>query len=447
MHFVNRGKSEDTPESRMTENIEGVFNEYWREKIVEASRRGSNGKAQRGKVVGKGKPPYGYTYADGQFIIVESEAAVIRMVYQWYIEGDESGSGPMVDERIARRLSEMRTPTPYEKFVRHKARRVHTLGFWHGTQVRVILRNETYAGIWRYGKKIGKNGKCGKRPLEEQIAVNVPAIISRAIFQAAQEQREYNKQMSKRNAKREYLLRGLITCNCGYKMVGRYYKNTGTWYYCCHSHEKHYDLESRCQQKKVRGDYLDAYVWEYVLDLWTDRERFEKALYEAQEVERQAVRPKRERLEMINNLIAECEVESEGLSAALAQVSINGLLSQTIKKNITELEKRYADLIRERNETERALNIQQLTNEDIASAMQFREDVILGMQNPTFEDMRRSLDVLRVKVTVKGTEGKVKCIVPIGEVTFDLCTPANTCMFTWRPACTRIPCPGMRMNS
>lgn len=40
LHFVNRGKSTNTPEDRMTENIEAVFNEYWREKIIEGCKRG-----------------------------------------------------------------------------------------------------------------------------------------------------------------------------------------------------------------------------------------------------------------------------------------------------------------------------------------------------------------------------------------------------------------------
>lgn len=425
LHFVNRGKSVDTPESRMTENIEGVFNEYWREKIIEASRRGSNGKAQRGMVVGKGKPPYGYTYSNGQFTVVDSEATVIRMIYQWYIKGDENGSGPMVDERIARRLSEIKIPTPYEKYPRHNARRIHSSGFWHSTQVKVVLQNETYAGIWRYGKNIGFSGKGGKRSREEQIPVNVPPIISYPVYQAAQQRREYNKQSSKRNAKREYLLRALVTCQCGYRMSGRYSKNIGVWYYCCSSHDKHYDLESRCPQKKIRGDYLEAYVWDYVLSLWNDKDRYEQALHKAQEIEKQAAQPKRERLDMINNLLAECVVESEKLSTALTQVPADGLLSQTIKKNIHELEGRYSGLIKERTETEQALNSQQLTDEDIANAMRLREDILIGMQNPTFEQMRRYLEFLRVKIVVNGTEGKVRCIVPIEEFTFDLCIPPN----------------------
>ncbi len=171
-----------------------------------------------------------------------------------------------------------------------------------------------------------------------------------------------------------------------------------------------------------------------MLELLTDRERFEKALYDAQDAERQAVKPKQERLETVDKLIAECEVESEGLTAALAQVPKDGVMSRTIKKNIAELEKRYTDLSEERSKIEKVLSNQILTDEDITEALQFREDAIVGMHNPTFENMRRSLEVLRLNVVVKSTQVTIKCLIPVGEVTFDLRTPlSHACISRQRP--------------
>jgi hypothetical protein len=229
-------------------------------------------------------------------------------------------------------------------------------------------------------------------------------------------------------------------------MVGRYSKNMGYWYYCCSAHEKHYDLENRCQQKKIRGDYLEVYVWSYVLDLLTDRNRFEAALRDAQESERQAAQPKQERLETIYDLIAECEAESEEISAILAQVPKDGLMSRTIKSKITELENRYAGLCEERDQIERELNTQQFTDEDISGGLQFREDVITGMQNPTFEDMRRCLEILRLRVIIQGTEGKLKCIIPAGEISFDLCTLPSICISSSPLICAAIPSLRTRTN-
>src|SRR6266498_1661417 len=75
-------------------------------------------------------------------------------------------------------------------------------------------------GVWRYGKYVAQGGKGGKRLIDEQIPVNVPAIISREAWEFAQERRSYNSRVARRKMKREYLLRGLIYCGCGRGMVG-----------------------------------------------------------------------------------------------------------------------------------------------------------------------------------------------------------------------------------
>ncbi len=138
---------------------------------------------------------------------------------------------------------------------------------WCSATVHIILTNETYVGVWRYGKRIGNEGRRGKRPIAEQIAVSVPALIERELWDTAQARREYNKRMAKRNAKREYLLRGMGRCGeCNYALGGEYSK--GYTYYRCSRHASHFaGLEERCSQKAVRADKLEAITWGYVLDL------------------------------------------------------------------------------------------------------------------------------------------------------------------------------------
>ncbi|MBM4422617.1 MAG: recombinase family protein [Chloroflexi bacterium] len=77
LHYCNRGKSENTPESRMTENIEAVFGDYWREKIIESSRRGRLSKAANGKWPCDGHAAYGYRKEgkgrDARLVVHEAE--------------------------------------------------------------------------------------------------------------------------------------------------------------------------------------------------------------------------------------------------------------------------------------------------------------------------------------------------------------------------------------
>ena len=74
-----------------------------------------------------GIPPYGYRMADGELVIEESEAAVVRQIYAWFLEGN----GVM---RITQMLNAAGYPTS------------NGLEKWGKAHVRYILSNERYAG-------------------------------------------------------------------------------------------------------------------------------------------------------------------------------------------------------------------------------------------------------------------------------------------------------------
>jgi hypothetical protein len=61
-----------------------------------------------------------------------------------------------------------------------------------------------------------------------------------------------------------------------------------------------------------------------------------------------------------------------------------------------------------------------LTDESLARAVQFRADILDGLNEPTFEDTR--LDVELLQVNVKEKEGKaiIRCPLPIEPLEVDL---------------------------
>ena len=68
-----------------------------REKINERMTRGRHQKVRSGSVLVSGKPPYGYRLVkdeDGRQILEldEDQASIVRLVFTWYLEGDESGN-------------------------------------------------------------------------------------------------------------------------------------------------------------------------------------------------------------------------------------------------------------------------------------------------------------------------------------------------------------------
>src|ERR1041384_256452 len=117
---------------------------------------------------------------------------------------------------------------------------------WESVTVQRIISAETYAGVWYYGK--------------EQIPVQVPALVSREIWELAQEKRIYNIKFSKRKMKREYLLRGLIFCGCGRGMVG-----TNGTYYCTRRYQT--SGGEACTEGFVKGHVVESITWGYILGL------------------------------------------------------------------------------------------------------------------------------------------------------------------------------------
>ena len=69
-----------------------------------------------------------------------------------------------------------------------------------------------------------------------------------------------------------------------------------------------------------------------MLDLMTDRERFEQGLLDAQALEQESMEPKRERLALIEKLIADCERDAQRLVSSLAELPSSGLIADTLNQ-------------------------------------------------------------------------------------------------------------------
>lgn len=418
VHTCDIGKIESELEIVLV--IKGWQGGDERKKIIERTTRGRNHKAQAGKVVGSGKALYGYRYSDGELNIIEDEARIVRLICEWYVKGetDERGEWRKVStHEICRRLQAMGAPVPSKNHFWGERR-----GIWSPDILYKILKNETYAGVWRYGKNIGNGGRMGKRPIEEQIAVNVPAIIDRDLWNAAQAKREYNVLMSKRRAKFDYLLRGLVRCNCGLRMIGRHRADVNLpdpRYYRCQTETRTW-VTRECKQKIIRADGLETGVWGYVKGLLENAVEYESLLREAQRGELEQVSPKQQELETVEQLLCACEAEVTECAAALRIA--RGKVRGKLEGQQDEINARYDALSKRHAELSAKITTRQLTDEAVDSAMQFREHVIAGMQNPSPETKRRILEILGVEVKVNAARFWVCFRVGTNRPAFDLQT-------------------------
>lgn len=398
-----------------------------RKKIIERTTRGRNGKAMSGKVVGSGRVLYGYSYSDGRFIINDIEAQTVRLIYHWYVVGDEDGN-KVSEWMITKKLSELAIPTPSESGGRaRQQRKTRANGMWSIATVHLILTNEAYAGTWRFGKKIGRYGKGGTRPIGEQISVEIPAIVDRETWSQAQLRRVENKRMAKRNEKHHnYLLRGMVKCGCGSAMYG--YSKMGRsrrhiYYRCGQLSNRFAGIETICPERATNGQALEAFAWDYVYEKTKTAEDFEVALRLAQREEEDSLAPKREQLETVLEQVAETEREAGEIAEALKRVSRGGAVEKKLLADMERVEVLYARRIKRRDELGAALASRKYTESNISAAMQFRLDVIEGMENATLEDKRRAFEFLNAKVVVNGKRASIKCLIPgeAGQFEFNTC--------------------------
>ncbi len=387
-----------------------------RKKIRERSMRGKRAKARTGRVVGT-RAPYGYDHIRDEngkvvnFTPLEEEAKIVQLIYQWYVYGDESGQR-LSAGGVAKRLSEMRIPTPGEtNSGYHRSRRS---GMWHAYTVLSVIERETYAGIWRFGVRIGPTRN--ERPKDEWIEVEVPPLVDRETWEAAQELRGQNKLFSRRNKQHDYLLSGLIRCVCGRAMSGEYFSDH-QYYTCTWRNNHHSHLEERtCWARSVRADAIEEDVWDSIIDLFSNLEKLEKQLRIAQQEELNALDPKLEELNAVEAMMAQTEADAVEIGQALKRAT--GLVAKSLEQNMTEVNQRYDALCKRQGTLQTELSVTQLTDDAIQGVIEFAQDVFVGKENADFHVKRRNLEILNVQVVVDN--GRFTIYSSAGEISGEI---------------------------
>lgn len=397
--------------------------------ITKRTTEGRNNKARKRQVVGSPKAPYGYKFvrdkrqdgSDGAIIgleIVPHEAKTVELIYKWYVLGEDgTGEKPIGSIAITKRLTDMGIEKPW---VKHGFNRYSG---WCMATVLFILENQIYAGVWHYGKRIGKNGKGGKRPIGEQIAVSVPAIIPAPLWQAAQERRANNKLSAARNSRRLYLLRGRIKCHCGGSMSGQAGKKGKRDYRC--TYDVNRNRERTCTQKRLNADRLEMAGWKYLYDAMRDRDVFEESLREAQAQHETSQAPKRARLDAVNATLAEVEKRAGKLAATIENQ--DGVVADMLQVQVDAVNSQHKALTEKRDKLLTELELGALTNDEIDFMLNYRDNVIVGMQDAspqtTPEAVMRTFEVLDLRLKLLSeTKAIFSCRLPVEPRVIDLST-------------------------
>lgn len=419
------GEYPDTPEGRLNKHIKASIAEYEREKIAERTRRARRRKVQDGHVMVHGHPPYGYREAeiDGKrtLVVHEQEARVVSLIFQWYVAGDEE-SGPLSTYGVTRRLTRAGIPTRADNDPGMKKQRGR--GQWNTTSVAKILHREAYAGTWHYGKVRNNDSKKGKNPRNTWIAVKVPAILPREIWEAAQERMKYNKRNATRNTKYQYLLRRRAECaNCDSKMsaVGMK-KSNGRYryhYYHCQASTGLYNYARECDNRlHFRADDVDAAVWGWVRKLLLHPKATLKGMREEQTSREEALEPLRHRLAVIDDLIIE---NQRKLERALDAYLEDALVKEMLAERAEQCRNLIAELEQQRAELKAEIAAQTVTDEQIQTVAEFIADMADGFEasERDFNRRRRLIEQLDLTARLTIEDGQkvayIKCLAGKGR--------------------------------
>ena len=253
--------------------------EIERENILVQTMEGRRQKAREGKWNG-GFAPYGYKLENGNLLIAEDEAEVIRVIYDKFVTTNMGATA------IAIYLNE-------HGYVKKK-RQNGTLDMFSANFVKLVLDNPVYCGKVAFGRRKTEKipGTRNEFHIVHQSEYPVydgvhEAIIPEAIWQLAQKKRQETgiRWEKTYHPEREHLLSGLLRCPvCGagmYGNVNRKKKKDGMlykdyYYYAC-KHRTNVDGHRCGYRRQWHQEKVNAAVEEVIRKL-VQNPKFEQAV-------------------------------------------------------------------------------------------------------------------------------------------------------------------------
>jgi site-specific DNA recombinase len=407
----------DDPHDQLLLQIRSAVAEYERTLIAERMRRGRQAKLRSGQLLPWTRAPYGYLLdpdrpRDVSRVQLDPvQAAVVAQMFAWYTDPGQAVSL----YAVAKRLSDAQIPPP------RGGKR------WNVASIRGILRSPTYMGVAYSGRTrpaparrrksalqpVGPGESQQPTPVEEWIAVPVPAIISQETFEAAQSRLDRNVQMARRNnTTYEYLLRGLVSCGqCRLACSGRTL-SPGYHYYFCRGRTDSLRLAQgeRCTARYAPAHALDDLVWQDLCRVLREPSLITHELERAQMGEwlPQALHARRQTL---RDVLAQLERQQARL--------LDLYLAEVIERE--EFERRRKEVAQTQQglrQQLRQLDAQAQQHVNVAALAQGIETFCQRMQptldNLTFAQRRQLVELLIDCVIVNDAQVEIRYVVPTG---------------------------------
>jgi len=411
LHDINPENGEQS----FMRNIMGAFHDYERVKIAERFRRGKLHKAKNGLLI-NGSALYGYTYIKKtdkkppKIIINENEAEVVRMIFNWL--GNEGKSIKQIVKLL------------YKKKINPRKMKNK---FWSTGPILRLLRCDSYiTGEIYYNKSEAvetktprkdekyrkvKKGSRKVRPRSEWYPYKVPKILDDwDLFNRVQKILDNNRRHGPRKKKYEYLLSGLIYCECGQRRAGNG-RNNGHYYYRCTDRVLRHPMPRKCKSPALNAKVLDKVFCDELTKYLTTPKNINKIAEDYLKAQAVDESEKRERQQILHNLKKLDEEEKRHIRA-----HGEGLIEfDQFKEIVTELNKRkrgFEQDLKRLDELARDVTI------DNVELQEFCLEVKNVLESLNYSSKALLIKDVIDKIVVKGNKNEVEVMghIPVNHL-------------------------------
>lgn len=376
----------DSPEGRLLQSVRSFVAEVERMKISERTQRGIRDRVSKGRPLPGPKAPYGYRWSDKEktrYLLNEEEASVVRRIFRGILESQSLRSTAM-----GLTAEGIRTPTGRSPR-------------WEVATLHAILANPVYTGKASAFRTHLERRKGSKRvivrPEEDWVALPngvAPQIVSELEFSAVQERLKQNKAAAPRNnANPEATLLRCGFARCGYcgRPLSITKRKDRPHLYRCHpvGRDRH-----GCPSFGISAPILDNAVWEIVEAVLTSPEQI------AAEVDRQeALDTIKDDIVALDRRIADIEKQRTRLARAVATLD-DDLAMEPLLNELQILATQARALASERADLANIATNRAAHRKRIEGLMKWCSRVAENLPKLTYDEKRLALEALGVTVKV-----------------------------------------------
>ncbi len=301
VYFEEQGIDTNKLNSEMIVTFPGMLAQQESENISGNLRWSISKKMKLGEFICS-NPAYGYSLIDGKMTIIESEAEIIRRIFNMYLQG-------MGMQAIASLLNSEKIP------------RRNGYQTWHMTAIQYILTNEKYIGDALLQKQYTtevlpyrQKRNHGERTMYYIENYN-PPIITKEIFQAVQ--KLYKAKSKGKRIINEHTLSKIIKCpDCGRTFRRQVINDKAYW--CCATFASNIGCKSRRVKETMIFDTFTTMVYR----LKANRKEILENIIKLMEHLQQRTSDSYERVRLIDKEIADLSAKN----LVITRLHTNGIL-------------------------------------------------------------------------------------------------------------------------